>query len=216
MTVSLFLSMNNRIRLYTPRLFQSRVAPPPNVHGLLHCLVLFLIYVGKSIDNSVNLQIFLLKILQYGRKILILLPDLQHKRMNIQEILNKTDRFAAQSGCHITEVDGRHACAVMKVTQQHLNGGNVCQGGALFTLADLAIAALMNYSGQLTFGIQNSIMFVSSAKEGDVLTAEAVSVCDHHKIPSVEVRVTNQDGNLICHVTGVGYRKRVSVPTEEP
>ena len=28
---------------------------------------------------------------------------------------------------------------------------NVCQGGALFTLADLAIAALMNYQGQLTF-----------------------------------------------------------------
>ena len=95
----------------------------------------------------------------------------------------------------------------MVVTKEHLNGGNVCQGGALFTLADLAIAALMNSQGQLTFGIHNSIMFVSSAREGDVLTAEAVTVCDHHKIPSVEVRVTNQDGTLICHVTGMGYRK---------
>jgi acyl-CoA thioesterase len=50
-------------------------------------------------------------------------------------------------------------------------------------------------------------MFVSSAREGDVLTAEAVTVCDHHKIPSVEVRVTNQENRLICHVTGMGYRK---------
>ena len=132
--------------------------------------------------------------------------------MNIQELLNKNDRFAAQAGCHITEVDNNHAVAVMTVTQQHLNGGNVCQGGALFTLADLAIAALMNYSGQLTFGIQNSIMFVSSALEGDVLTAEATCVCDHHKIPSMEVRVTNQEGRLICHVTGMGYRKPVTVP----
>ena len=65
----------------------------------------------------------------------------------------------------------------------------------------------MNYNGQLTFGIHNSIMFVSSAREGDVLTAEAVNVSDHHKIPSVEVRVTNQDNRLICHVTGMGYRK---------
>ena len=127
--------------------------------------------------------------------------------MNIQELLNRTDRFAANAGCQITEVDAQHAVAVMTVTNGHLNGGNVCQGGALFTLADLAIAALMNYNGQLTFGIHNSIMFVSSAREGDVLTAEVVNVSDHHKIPSVEARVTNQDGRLICHVTGMGYRK---------
>ena len=127
--------------------------------------------------------------------------------MNIQELLNQADRFAANAGCRITEVDAQHAVAVMTVTNDHLNGGNVCQGGALFTLADLAIAALMNYNGQLTFGIYNSIMFVSSAREGDVLTAEAVIVCDHHKIPSVEVRVTNQEDRLICHVTGMGYRK---------
>jgi len=134
--------------------------------------------------------------------------------MNIQELLNRTDRFAANAGCRITEVDEQHAVAEMKVTKQHLNGGNVCQGGALFTLAALAIAALMNCRGQLTFGIQNNILFVSSAREGDVLTAEAVSVCDHHKIPSVEVRVTTGDGRLVCHVTGLGYRKSAPLPTE--
>lgn len=131
--------------------------------------------------------------------------------MNIQDLLNKTDRFAANAGCQITVVDEQHAVATMTVTQQHLNGGNVCQGGALFTLADLAIAALMNCRGQLTFGIQNSITFVSSAREGDVLTAEAIHICDHHKIPSVEVRVVNQEGHLICHVTGMGYRKSVAI-----
>ena len=132
--------------------------------------------------------------------------------MNIQELLNKTDRFAAQAGCRIVAADAQHAVAQMIVTEQHLNGGNVCQGGALFTLADLAIAALMNYQGQLTFGIHNSIMFVSSARVGDELTAEAFSVYDHHKIPSVEVKVTNQEGRLICHVTGMGFRKQVAVP----
>lgn len=131
--------------------------------------------------------------------------------MNIQELLNRNDRFARNAGCQITEVDAEHAVAEMTVTSDHLNGGNVCQGGALFTLADLAIAALMNYQGQLTFGISNSIMYVSSAREGDVLRAEAVSVSAHPKIPSVEVRVTNQDGRLICHVTGMGYRKNLSL-----
>ncbi len=135
--------------------------------------------------------------------------------MNIKELLNRTDRFAANAGCQITEVDEHHAVAEMTVTDMHLNGGNVCQGGALFTLADLAIAALMNCRGQLTFGINNSIMFVSSAKEGDRLRAEAVSVADHHKIPAVEVRVTNQDDRLICHITGMGYRKTASVLSQQ-
>jgi len=132
--------------------------------------------------------------------------------MNIQELLNTTDRFAATNGCQLTAVDECHAVATMTVTHNHLNGGNVCQGGALFTLADLAIAALMNCRGQLTFGISNTMIFVSSATEGDVLTAEAVSISDHHKIPSVEVRVNNQDGRLICHVTGMGYRKNMTLP----
>lgn len=133
--------------------------------------------------------------------------------MNIQELLNRTDRFAANAGCRITEVDEHHAVAEMTVSAEHLNGGNVCQGGALFTLADLAIAALMNNSGQLTFGISNSIIFVASAKEGDRLRAEAIHVTNHPKIPSMEVRVTNQTGQLICHVTGMGYRK--SLPISE-
>ncbi len=132
--------------------------------------------------------------------------------MNIQEILNETDRFAAKAGCKIVEVDAAHAVAKMRVTAEHLNGGNVCQGGALFTLADFAIAALVNFQGQLTFGISNNIIFVSSAKEGDLLRAEAITIADHHKIPSVEVRVTNQEGRLICHVTGMGYRKSVPLP----
>ena len=134
--------------------------------------------------------------------------------MDIKEILNHTDRFAKSAGCMITEVDEHHAIAVMTVTQAHLNGGHVCQGGALFTLADLAIAALMNYQGQLTFGISNNITFVTSAYEGDTLKAEAVFVANHHKIPSVELRVTNQNGALICHVTGMGYRKSIPLPKE--
>ena len=132
--------------------------------------------------------------------------------INVRELLNRIDRFAANAGCKITEVDEHHAVAEMTVTREHLNGGNVCQGGALFTLADLAIAALMNSRGQLTFGINNSIMFVSSAKEGDMLKAEAISIADHHKIPAVEVCVTNQEGKLICHVTGMGYRKAEPLP----
>ncbi len=134
--------------------------------------------------------------------------------MNIQQFLNTNDRFAAAAGCRIIEVTEGRAVATMTVTHEHLNAGGVCQGGAFFTLADLALAAVMNSRGQLTFGIQNNIMYLSSAHEGDVLTAEAIEIIDHHKIPAVEVRITNQEGRLLCYVTGMAYRKASPVVTE--
>ena len=127
--------------------------------------------------------------------------------MTLKELLNINDRFAATNGVQLTEVQEGYVKAQMTVSPDHLNAGGVCQGGALFTLGDLAFAALMNSHGKLTFGIGNTISYLHSAKEGDVLTAEALEVYNHHKIPYCEVRITNQDGQLICVMTGTAYRK---------
>ena len=35
--------------------------------------------------------------------------------MDIKELLNRTDRFAAKAGCQLTEVNEHHAVAVMTV-----------------------------------------------------------------------------------------------------
>lgn len=132
--------------------------------------------------------------------------------MTLKELLNTKDRFAAENGVQLIEVKEGYAKTQMTVTPDHLNAGGVCQGGALFTLGDLAFAALMNSRGKLTFGIGNSVSFLHSAKVGDVLTAEATEVFNHHKIPYCEVKVTNQDGGLICTMTGTAYRKDVEMP----
>ena len=59
----------------------------------------------------------------------------------LKEMLSH-DRFAAEAGVELLEVREGCAKARMLVTEKHLNGGGVCQGGALFTLADLAFAAI--------------------------------------------------------------------------
>ena len=61
----------------------------------------------------------------------------------LKEMLSH-DRFAAEAGVELLEVREGYAKARMLVTDKHLNGGGVCQGGALFTLADLAFAAVAN------------------------------------------------------------------------
>ena len=131
--------------------------------------------------------------------------------MNIKDFLNHGDRFAANAGAQLTEVGEGYARAEMTVTQDHLNAGGVCQGGAIFTLADLAFAAISNGRGQLTFGLQSTIAFLHSAHVGDRLIAEATETYNHHKIPYVEVKVTNQDGQLISAFTGVAYRTNQTI-----
>ncbi len=128
--------------------------------------------------------------------------------MELIDYLNRYDRFAAGAGVRLVEIGDGYARAQMTVTEAHVNGANVCQGGAIFTLADLAFAAAVNSGGLMTVGTSNSITYLRSARIGDVLTAEARQE-DHHKMPFCEIRVTNQDGLLVCVMTGSAYRRQI-------
>lgn len=127
-------------------------------------------------------------------------------RMTLLERLNSTDRFAASIGARLTEVRERYAKAEMTVEECHLNGGNVCHGGAIYTLADLSFAAVSNSRGVLTLGIANNITFLKSAQLGDHLVAECTETFNHYKLPYCDIKVTNQHGELIAVMTGLSYR----------
>ena len=123
----------------------------------------------------------------------------------------KADRFATQAGVELLEVKPGYAKARMLVTPEHLNAGGVCQGGALFTLADLAFAAVANSHKLLTLSISANITFLRSVKQGYVY-AEAQEVFNHHRIPFIEVRLTDESGELVAIMTSSGYRKDVELP----
>ena len=54
--------------------------------------------------------------------------------MTIQEFL-QGDKFALLAGVELLETASGYAKARMEIKPEHLNGGGVCQGGAIFTLA---------------------------------------------------------------------------------
>ena len=56
----------------------------------------------------------------------------------------KLDRFATEAGIELTDIKPGYGKARMIVEPRHLNAGNTTQGGAIFTLADLALAAAAN------------------------------------------------------------------------
>ena len=126
--------------------------------------------------------------------------------MNLLERLNASDRFANGIGAQLVEIREGYARAELTVEEKHLNGANVCQGGVMYTLADLAFAGVCNCHGTLTLGVNNSITFLKSGQLGEKIIAEAVEVLDHHKLPYCEIKVRNEQGELLAVMTGLGYR----------
>ena len=124
---------------------------------------------------------------------------------SLKELL-KADHFAAWAGVELLEVSPGYARARMLVTDRHLNAGGVCQGGALFTLADLAFAAVANSHQKLTFSISSQVTFLRSVSSGYVY-AEAREIFNHHRVPFIEVRLIDEEERLVVFFTSSGYRK---------
>ena len=132
-------------------------------------------------------------------------------KMDLKEYFLK-DEFARQNGIRLVEVREGYARAEVELEPRHMNAGGTAQGGLIFTLADLAFAAATNTHGTMTVSFSSSISFVHSASSG-VLTAEAREMFDHRRMSLVEVRVTDDKGNLVALFTGNGYRKEgVALP----
>ena len=135
--------------------------------------------------------------------------------MTLKEFFDR-DRFAAMIGAELIEIRQGYARARMLVTPEHLNGAGQCQGGAIFTLADLAYAAAVNSHLTLTVAISTNITYVSNVSEGYIY-AEATEVVNHRRVPFTEVRVTAEDGRLLAIFTSTGYRKQdVHIDADEP
>lgn len=128
---------------------------------------------------------------------------------NIKEFF-KNDNFAAMSGIELLEVSPGYAKAVMNIEEKHLNALKTVQGGALFTLADLAFAAASNAYGNVAVAINANISFVKAAT-GKTLTAEAKETSINSKISTYTVNITDDRGDLVAIFQGMGYRKKISL-----
>ena len=128
--------------------------------------------------------------------------------MTLQERLNNEDRFAKSIGAQLTEVWEGYACAELTVEEHHLNGAGVCQGGVMYTLADLSFAAVTNSHGILSLGISNTITFIKSAHLGERIKAECIELVNHHKLPYCDIKISNGKGEILAMMTGLAYRMK--------
>lgn len=126
---------------------------------------------------------------------------------SIEEVreLFVNDRFATNALCTIEEAARGYAVCTMRITDMHLNAMGNVMGGAIFTLADYALAVACNVGEEPTVSIDSTIKFLTAAK-GKVLTATARVDRSGRHIGTYTVTVTDEDGTKVAILTSTTYR----------
>ena len=105
-------------------------------------------------------------------------------------------------GMHLVEATSGRAELTMVVTDEHVNGLDVCHGGLIFTLADSAMAFASNADNQVALAAHGDIYWMSPARRGDRLTATATLNHQQGRTGVYDVSVTNQNGHTVAVFRG--------------
>ena len=94
--------------------------------------------------------------------------------------------------------------------EQHLNAGNVVQGGMIFTIADFTFAVAANCKHGNVVSLNNNITYVRPPK-GKTLIARARETAFTRKTCLYEVEITDDLGTPVAFMTVSGFIKNGSL-----
>ena len=116
------------------------------------------------------------------------------------------DLFATEAaGAVIDELEGDRALCSMEIKPVHRNAAGAVMGGAVFTLADFALAVATNHQGTHSVSVSNTIDFIGSSR-GTRLFAEARPDRVGKSLCFYTVTVTDDLGAAIARMTAVVKR----------
>lgn len=129
--------------------------------------------------------------------------------MNITEImeyLNTRDRFCVANDMKITVLAEGYAEAEMTIDEKKLNGLDVVQGGAIYTLADFAFAGASNANKEdrRCIGSASNINYIRPGS-GSKLKAVAKIIHAGKKTCLSNVEVLNDQGKIVATATFQGF-----------
>lgn len=139
------------------------------------------------------------------------LPNIPEKA-TLEEIraFFANDKFATKTcGAYIVEASKGHAIVQMEVQEAHLNAHGEVMGGALFTVADFALAVASNVGELPTVAVSNTIEYMNTVK-GSVLIAECSADKSGRTLGFYTVHVRDEQGTAVAKMTATCARKAIS------
>lgn len=128
----------------------------------------------------------------------------------IKQFFSTHDQFAKHAGLELLEAAKGYAKVKMSIQPYHLNGVKTVHGGAIFTLADFALAVASNSHGRVAMGINGTISYMKAATAG-TLFAEARETSCNHKLGHYMVNIFDEQQELIAIFQGMVYRKEAEI-----
>lgn len=117
------------------------------------------------------------------------------------------DRFATEAcGCEVLEGARGHARCAFTVGPQHMNAQGNVMGGAIFTLADFALAVACNVGEKPTMSVQSSIEYYNVAR-GARLIATAEADKSGRSLGFYTVDITDDVGTKVARMTATCFRR---------
>ncbi|WP_406677745.1 hydroxyphenylacetyl-CoA thioesterase PaaI [Moorella sp. ACPs] len=117
------------------------------------------------------------------------------------------DNFPRSLGIELLELAPGYARVAMTLTENMVNFHGIGHGGAIFTLADTALGLASNSHGDPAVAISVTINYLSPARAGTRLVAEAREEHLTRRTGVYRITVNSSKGEAIAVVHGTVYRK---------
>lgn len=126
----------------------------------------------------------------------------------LKDFINTNDTFGKSNQMQLGTVKEGYAEAVMEITKNSCNAVGTVQGGAIFTLADMAFAGAANSFGDKCVAMSAAASFIRPGT-GKQLRAIARAVSKGRRSCVIETEVRNDEDKLVAkfQFTGFFYEK---------
>ena len=126
--------------------------------------------------------------------------------MEEMEAFFNGDQFVTKAaGCRIVEGWKGHGVAEMELANIHKNAQGNIMGGAIFTLADFALALASNIGGGPVVNAMSTISYMSTTRGTKLIATADLEKAGRH-LSFYTVTVTDDTDRLIAKMDITGYQ----------
>lgn len=124
----------------------------------------------------------------------------------VAEYMLGQDQFSQWMNIRLIEVKDNYCLIEMPVKKEMINGLKTVHGGVTFAFADSALAFSSNNSGDAAVALNCVINFTKAGKESDIFRAESVLANETRKTAVYDIKITNQNNELVAKFVGTVYK----------
>lgn len=120
--------------------------------------------------------------------------------------------YAGKMGLRLVELAPGHSVVELTPREDLTNIFGMTHGGAIFSLIDEAFEVSCNAHGTVAVALSMNISYHQAPSPASRLRAESHEIHRSARTATYEIKVTDEDNQLIASCTALAYRKKDRLP----